>query len=233
MDHKTEDEKQAPARQPRKATREERAKLAWAGQPLPDPAYDPRTGWKLDEFAMYCEPYELQKYKECSYVRHHYSVVQRKLNFFEYVRIHTFPQILKKRLLGFRVTGFRPGSYEAEEIPLSLLEVMHPIVELSELVDYYHNPPLRRYELVRVFEATPPKTSRGGKKPTYNWPKLIEELRRDGRTFETRAALIEYCRTNVRPLPGKRASRDGPDDNTIRPVISLHELDKLIKSRGP
>jgi hypothetical protein len=229
MDYKTEDEKPAPARQPRETTREERAKLWWAAQPLPDPAYDPGTGWKLDEFAMYCEPYELRKYKESSYIKHYHSVVQRKQTPLEFSSFYDFPQILNKRLLEFRVTGFCPGSCEREDIPLSLLEVMHPIVELSELVDYHHKPAVRRYELVHVFQTCPAKTSRGGRKPTYNWEKLVEELWKEGPTFKTMTELIEYLRSNVQPNPGKRANKDGPDDNTMRPVISRYGLEKLIR----
>jgi hypothetical protein len=233
MSNEAEDGKQISAQHPRQATRVERAKLFWAAEPMPDSAYDPEKGWKLDQFAMHCEPRELQKYKESSYVHHYFPAMQRKLNVSEYVRMLAFPQLIGKRLLEFRVTGFRPGCNEAEQIPLPLLEVLHPIIELSELVDLFHEPPQRRYELVRVFHASGPEKSRGGRGPTYNWPKLVNELLQEGRTFETRAALIEYCRANVRAMPGKRRDPDGPHDNTIRPAILKYGLEKLIKPSAP
>ena len=96
MDHEAKDRKQAPAEQPRQTTRVEFAKLHWAAQPLPDPAYNPKTGWKLDEFAMYCEPLRLRKYKEHSFAQHYRFVeLKKELSFQEYVSFLLFPEILK------------------------------------------------------------------------------------------------------------------------------------------
>src|SRR5262249_44818938 len=100
-------------------------------------------------------------------------------------------------------------------------------IEFSEIVDY--GTPERRYNSVRVFRTDSPKQSRGGREPTYDWEKLAEKLEQEGWIFDSKVELIEYCRANVRPIPGKRGNKDGPNDNTIRPAISKYNLEKFIK----
>ena len=178
----------------------------WGAQPsLPDPAYDPDVGWKLDQFAMHFESDLVEEHKE--YLRQLYNpelrpkrtvVVDDKHGREEILvedfglgatrtfrnpaeKIHKL--LLEKR---FRVTGLEPGSNKAEPIPFSLLEILRPIIETSDLVE---RRPVsanvaRRFENVRVFrsdKALSPK--RRGSPEKYTYLALAEEMEREGVRF--------------------------------------------------
>jgi hypothetical protein len=168
MDRKTDEEQQARER----ADRREGWKREWTELPdLPEPTYDPRNGWKLDQFAMHFEPDLLREYKRLSFGLYHPKL---RTNPFDHAALLLLDLelVIHKRLLepAFQVKGFRPNAYEAEVVPTALLEKMYPIIETSELLDTTHWPEIarRRYEHVRVFE--PARKSPGGRPPTYDWP---------------------------------------------------------------
>lgn len=135
------------------------------------------------------------------------------------------PYLLDPR---FRVVGYQPGAYEPTVIPRALLEGMHPLIETSELVERGIRETFRRFEKVRVYDELTELKAAAGRKPTYDWPALKITLEQEKPRIPTRAALVEWCRAHVKPLPGKSASKDGPDDKTIRAAISNYRLEKFI-----
>ena len=205
------------------------AQLDWARKiDLPSPAYHPQNGWKLDEFAMNCDPEGLREYKDALFHSWRGPLKPEAESL-----LSEFPRAIHRHLLvpQFETKGVRPDGFEYEVISVVLLENMLPFLGTSELLDVTQGiDPQRRYEHVRVFRASPHAKPRGGKKPSYNWPKLVKKLEQEGLTFESRAKLIEFCRANVCLLPGKQGAEGGPDDNTIRPAISKYGLEKLIRS---
>lgn len=209
----------------------------WALRPdFPDPTYDLKSGWTLDQFAMCSEPDLLRLYKDIWADFHRPPGTPEKYDGLRQLEVRQeLPEKVKLRLLDnrFRTEGFRPGSYDPEEIPRPLLEAMHPNIVTSELVEVGSAKPRLRFEKVRVFDRSANKTSAAGTKPTYDWPTLKGDLERNSPDISSVPALVGYCRTQVRPVPGKRGSRDGPSDKTIREAIATHGLEKFIKSNKP
>jgi hypothetical protein len=227
MDQKTEDDD----RTPRRLHPKEKSIVIWSELPLPNPAYDPRTGWKLDEFAMHCEPDATREYKQNTFNTHFPHLAKRRQIWAPILILH-FPLTVKKRLLEprFRVTGFRPGAYEPEDIPIPLLERMRPIVEPSELHDLSEKYEVRRrYESVRVFE--PGRKAAGGRPTTYDWPGLASKMRAEGIRFRNRADLVRYCQENVLLKDsGKPPPQGSPDDKTVRGAIPTHQLEFFLEN---
>src|SRR5262245_40878597 len=199
----------------------------WALSPrLPDPSYDPTAGWSLDQLAMRFESVLLQEYKQVMADLHSPGVSHG------WIEVHSaLTGKLKEYLLDpcFRVEGVEPGTYGPTLIHRPLLEGMVPVVETSELVERGIRQIYRRFECVRVFQQEQGK-GRGGRRPTYDWPSLRDKLDRDIPRFPTLPELVDYCRSNVKPLPGQRPSAEGADDATIRAAISKYGLMKFIRS---
>jgi len=223
---KTEDEKEARARRDRK----EAYIRTWAQLPLPNPAYDPRTGWKLDEFAMHCEPDGLREYKQISFNMNFPHLAKKKqIPIVEWVITFHFPLVIGKRLLEprFRVTGFRPAAYEPEEVPIPLLERMYPVIELSDLLDISERPAPRRYELVRVFKSSGIR----GVHAKYDWRRLARRMEEEAVIYPRDAELVRFCRANVWLVSGEKPEAL-PDDATTRAAISKYGLWKFSSERG-
>jgi hypothetical protein len=208
---------------------------AWAQSPgLPNPTYDSSRGWALDEFATQFEPVLCALYKDVCADLYRPLDTPEKHHGYRWMEVtRELSAKICARLLDprFCVKGFPPGAYEPIVIPGALLEVMHPVFELSELRETGIAETFRRFEKVRVFDQATGKKATGGRKSTYDWPALRDKLEREKPRITTIAELIEWCRAHVKPLPGKRASKDGPDDNTIRPSIRKYELEKFITPR--
>jgi hypothetical protein len=204
---------------------------AWGLRPgLPDPTYDSGRGWALDEFAMRFEPALLQRYKKVMTNLHSPPNSRNKNHGYRWIEVSSeLSDKLKAYLLDprFRVEGFRFGAYGPTVIPRPLLEEMQPIIETSELVERGVREIYRKFEHVRVFQQERRK-GRSGRPPTYNWPSLRDKLEREKPYLATPLELMEYCRANVKPFPGKRPSLSGPDDGTIRDAISKYELAKFV-----
>jgi hypothetical protein len=227
MDSQADSRSNAPS--PVQLTREQRAAIHWAQEPLPDPTYNPSTGWKLDEFAMHCEPVGLRKYKQHSFKRH-FPHVAGKINFIEYVLMLEFPSIVRKRLLEprFRVMGIRRGAYSPEEVPYLLLERMHPLIELTELHDLGEASEIRRrYEMVRVFRLK----GNQGAKPTYNWRPVADRVESDGIIYPSDIKLVKFCMQTVMLFSGEKPD-PLPDDATTRGAITKYGLWKFSQEKG-
>jgi hypothetical protein len=226
-DEKTDEEKAAHSR----ADRRESAKREWSERPgLPDPTYDPRTGWKLDQFAMHCEADALREFKRLSFDHYHPQLAKKPL-VLGLIIVSEFGRLINKRLLEPRylVKGVRPNEYAPEVVSIPLLEHMYPIIETSELLDVTHWPEIarRRYEHVRVFE--PARKAAGGRPATYDWEHLAEKMRKDGARFRNEAELVRYCRNNVLLRDsGKRPQPGSPDDKTAREAIATHEFSFFV-----
>jgi hypothetical protein len=210
-------------------------KRDWGLRPeLPDPTYNPKNGWTLDQFAMRFEPELLREHKQfiidkhrpletpSAYPPHFYLGEGAELS-----------EKVKSRLLDprYRVEALRPGSYDPEVVPRLLLESMTPYIVLSELIEGTYARPRRHFEKVRVFDQSAEKKTTGGRKPTYDWPALKKHLERDSPDIFNDKQLVEYCQTNVRAMPGKRAAKDGPDVKTVEEAIAKYGLKKFIKSK--
>jgi len=201
----------------------------WAlSEEQPTAAYNPKHGWSLDQFAMNFEPDLLVGYK--NRLREFHEGKEDSGNFGLLPLTIEFQNKIKEHLLEdrYRVTGFSPGSNRPEPIPHALLEDMHPNIVLSELQESTNVSP-RRFEKVRVFDDQ--KKSKGGRPPTYDWPALRRLLEEQQSNISGEADLIEYCRRNVKPRPGKRFPPDGPSDKTLNEAIITHGLKKFIKTR--
>jgi hypothetical protein len=208
----------------------------WLLGPDPDPTYDRTNGWKLDQFAMAFFPDLVRQYKRAR-AEEHPSAGPRdgfaSRNPMGTLELgHKLSAEIMRRLLDgqFRVEGYQLQSYAPMAIPIALLEHMHPIVETSEFRELYVPGEIaRRFEKVRVFEDLEASTkSKGGRKPTFNWPLLAERLEKQKPVLATDAELVAYCRKNVTVNQGKRASKDGPDNKTITAAIYKYELKKFI-----
>ena len=128
----------------------------------------------------------------------------------------------------FRVIGFRPGGYDPEEIPRPILEHLRPDIVLSELIETVVIEPRRRYERVRVFDLWP-EIKTPGRKAVYDWPTLKGKIERERPNIFSMAELVEHCRNQVTTVSGKPASKNGPDDKTVRGAIDKYGLRKFIK----
>jgi hypothetical protein len=224
MDSETENPPAAPAQ----LSPKERAAIRWVRDPLPDPTYNPRVGWKLDEFAMYCEPDGLREYKLRS-CKMHFPHVGGRISFIEYVLTLEFPAIIQKRLLEprFLVTGFRPGAYEPEDIPLQLLEALLPVIELSELFASHMDTARRRYEHVRVFKLNGTR----GAQAKYDWRALARKMEEAATIHQKDADLARACRANVLLASGEKPD-PLPDDATTRAAITKYGLWKFSLEKG-
>lgn len=211
---------------------------AWAlSSELPDPTYNSKFGWALDQFAMSVAPDLLTEYKQRLHLafkhktekeERHYN--RKKSPIADLERDAELAGTVKNHLLQdrYRVMGFPPGSYHPEIIPRALLQDMQPNIILSELRELTSISP-RRYQKVRVFDEKRSTKGTAGTKPTYNWPTLKTQLEKQKTDIFTMAELVNYCRKNVKPYPGKIGSPDGPDDNTVRGAIKTHGLRRFIK----
>ena len=223
MDRESE-EKEAEER----AKRREIYKHEWTElSDLPDSTYDPQNGWRLDQFAMRFEPDLLREHKEFYFQLYHPKQPRKPFDPFFLVD-QELERAINKRLVDpcFQVKGFRPDAFEAEIVPIPLLEQMFPIIETSELLDINRVPARRRYDHVRVFELS--QKFHRGRPPTYDWPALVQKIQNERLCLSSEAELIRYCRNNVQPALGKRRHKDGPDDKTIREAITKHRLDKFV-----
>jgi hypothetical protein len=128
----------------------------------------------------------------------------------------------------FRVEGYLLGDYEPTVIPRALLEGMHPVIETSELVERGIRETFRKFENVRVFDQAADKKASGGRKPTYDWPAVHDKLKREKPHLPNEAELVKWCQANFETVPGKRASKDGPSDKTVRAAILKYGLGKFI-----
>jgi hypothetical protein len=129
----------------------------------------------------------------------------------------------------FEMKGYQLQGYTPVVIPKILLERMTPIIETSEFRETgVPGETARWFEKVCVFELAATKAS-GGRKPTYDWPRLAEQLEKEQPVLTTEARRVAYCGKNVTTHSGKRAQKGGPDDNTIRAAISKLGLKKYIK----
>lgn len=210
---------------------------AWVlGPDSPDPAYDPLNGWKLDQFAMHFMPHLVRQYKRVLAEGHPHNNSMDPIVLttpFEWLvwryklEIGVIRRLLDTR---FRVEGYKLQGFKPKVIPIALLERMRPRIETSELWETdVPGETARRFEHVRVFDLAPTAKPRGGRKPTYDWPRLAEQLEREKPVFANMPALVAYCGDNVKIMPGKKAGRDGPDDKTIRAAISEFGWEKFIK----
>ena len=226
-DEKTDEETAAHSR----AVRRESAKREWSEQPdLPDPTYDPRTGWNLDQFAMHCEAGALREYKRLSFNLHHPKLAKEP-HVLGPLIVFEFGHVINKRLLEprFEVRGVRPNKYSPEVVSIPLLEHMYPIIETSELLDLTHWPEIarRRYEHVRVFELA--RKAAGGRPAMYDWERLADKIRTEGIRFSSDRELLRYCRDNVLLRDsGKRPQPGSPDDKTVREAITKHRLSFFV-----
>jgi hypothetical protein len=224
----------------------------WAAQPsLPDPAYDPDAGWRLDQFAMHFEPDLVQERKD--YLRQLYNPELRPKRIVVVVGAHGREEItvedfglgatrtfrdpagevhkllLEKR---FRVTGFEPGSYKAEPIPLALLEILHPIIETSELVErraVLANV-ARRFGNVRVFRSDKAvSTKHRGSPEKYDYLALAEKMERERMRFASDAELKRYLMANLRLIKTGKSPKNAPDLHTVAKAIVRHGLKKFVQ----
>jgi hypothetical protein len=203
---------------------------AWAlGAELPDPTYDPKNGWSLDQFAMRFEPALLQLYKNVVADLYRSPGCPQKYHGYRWIEVRSeLSKELKAHLLHprFRVEGYQLGAYQPTVITRPLLEGLSPDVETSELAERGVAETLRRFEKVRVYELV--EKAAAGRKSTYDWSALQKALNQEKPILPTTAHLVEWCRAHVKPVPGKQASKDGPDDKTIREAISKYGLEKFI-----
>jgi hypothetical protein len=203
---------------------------AWVLSPeFPDPTYNPKNGWKLDQFAMRFEPALLQLYKHVMADLYRSPGSPQKYDGVRWIEVDSeLSKKLKAHLLHprFRVEGYQLGAYEPTVIPRPLLEGLSPDVETSELAERGVAETLRRFEKVRVYELV--EKAAAGRKSTYDWSALQKALNQKRPRVHTTAHLVEWCRAHVKPAPGKQASKDGPDDKTIREAISKYGLEKFI-----
>jgi hypothetical protein len=211
-------------------------KKEWLFGPDPDPTYDQVNGWKLDQFAMTLAPDLVREYKRLS-AEEHPSAPPRDVaprHPMETLEVgRKLAAEIKRGLLNarFEVSGHHLDSITPMVISHVLLEDMHPIIETSELREINGATDTARwFEKVRVIELAATAKSSAGRKPTYDWPRLAEQLEKEKPVLATMAELVAYCRKNVRVIQGKRAKKDGPDDKTIRDAISQYGLAKFIKA---
>jgi hypothetical protein len=208
----------------------------WLLGPDPDPTYDRLNGWKLDQFAMTFVPDLVREYKILS-AEEHPSAGPRD---------GFAPRTAMKRLdLGYKlssginlrlldaryeVKGYQFGNFTPVVIPNALLEHMHPIIETSELRELYvPGEVARRFEKVRVFDLRATAKSLGGRKPIYDWLRLVEQLESEKPSLTSTAALVAYCRKTIAVMPGVKPRKDGPDDKSARAAILKYRLEKFIK----
>src|SRR5262245_47400054 len=94
---------------------------AWAlNAELPDPTYDPKNGWKLDQFAMRFEPTLLALYKNVKADFHRPPDSPEQYHSQRWAEVSSeLSDKLKAYLLSprFRVEGYQPGAYEPTVIP--------------------------------------------------------------------------------------------------------------------
>ena len=121
-------------------------------------------------------------------------------------------------------------SNELMVIPNALLEHMHPIIETSELREtHVPGENARWFERVRVFDLVPAAKPSAGRKPTYDWTRLTEQLEKERPVLANKAALVAYCGEKVTTNSGKNSKMDRPDDKTIRAAITKYGWEKFIK----
>jgi hypothetical protein len=207
----------------------------WLFGPDPDPIYDRVNGWKLDQFAMHFFPDLVREYKKAGAEEHPSAGLRDGFAPRHPMKAlelgHKLSDEIIRRLLNtqFRVDGYPLQSNELMAITSPLLENMHPSIETSELREtQVPGENARWFERVRVFDLAAATKQSGGRKPTYDWPRLVVLLEQERPVLTTKAELVEYCRKNVTVIRGKRAQKGGPDDNTIRAAISQYGLEKFI-----
>ena len=203
----------------------------WLERGFPDPSYDPDQGWSLGQFVAHVAPDLLRQHMSLEEDVGLPPIDQQYHLYRTFDWWGPFAAKVKELLLDnlrFRITGYRPGAYEPQEIPPVLIRDMVPDCIASELTEMASGPPFRRFEKVRVFLRSEPKKASGGRKATYDWPTLKSEMERDPPII-SRNHLVEYCRTNVKVIRGKKGSPHGPDDKTVREAILKYGFDNLIK----
>jgi hypothetical protein len=195
---------------------------------LPDPNHDSKNGWTLDQFAMRFAPVLLRRYKKAMAALHKSGNRNRDRSYDWLEADLKLSGELKAHLLDprFRVEGYQPGSYIPTVIPRALLETLHPVVETSELCERGLIQTPRIFEKVRIYPPVDKATA--GRKATYDWRALHQLFEQEKPIIRTFAELVECCRSRVKPMPGKLASKHGPDDKTIRDAISKYGLEKFI-----
>jgi hypothetical protein len=208
----------------------------WLFGPDPDPTYDRLNGWKLDQFAMTFLPDLVREYKRVLAEGHPHAALRDPLesrNPWEWIewssklKNEIMRQLLNAR---FRVEGYRLQSDEPTVIPEALLEHMSPDIETSELREINGATETARwFEKVRVFDLAAAAKPSAGRKPTYDWSRLVDQLEQENPVLATKAELVAYCGKIVTANSGKHAQKDGPDDKTIRAAISKFGLEKFIK----
>jgi hypothetical protein len=211
--------------------------ITWVLGSDPDPTYDPVHGWKLDQFAMAFEPELVREYKRVSKAEYPTPLPTEPFapsNPIEKIEIKgKLSGKIGRRLLipRFEVRGCPLGENAPIVIHKALLEPVIFDIETSELRELCAPPETaRRFDHVRVFDLAGATKPSGGRKPTYDWQRLTEQLEREKPDLSNRAALVAYCRDNVAVMPGKRAGKGGADGKTIDGAISKHGLEKFIKS---
>lgn len=212
------------------------SKKQWLFGPDPDPTYDRLKGWKLDQFAMFFEPDLVRAYKRVMAEGHPHTIPRDPLesrNPREWMKWSSeLGDEIRGRLLDarFRVTGYPLDGYEPVVISSDLLAYMCPIIETSELREINSATETARwFERVRVFDLQPAAKSLGGRRPTYDWPRLAELLESEKPALTSTAALVAYCRKTAAVMPGGKPRKDGPDDKSARAAILKYGLEKYIK----
>jgi hypothetical protein len=143
---------------------------AWALSPeFPVPTYDPKNGWRLDQFAMRYEPALLRLYKNVMGDLYRPPGSPEQYDGVRWIEVDSeLSGKLSNYLLNprFRVEGYQLGAYEPTVIPRPLLEGLIPVVETSELAERGVAETFRTFEKVRVYELV--KKAAAGRKSTYD-----------------------------------------------------------------
>ena len=181
----------------------------------------PVHGWKLEEFVKKFEPAAWETFQD---VLKDMDQSPKKQRFNCITRVEGFGNLSTRchawLLSGrFRVMGFPPGAYEE-------IEISRPLLEKMRVIDFKESRLIeagvidgRKFEDVRIYPIAQSQRSAAGRKPKYDWPGLADVLARAKFRANTVAELVHWCRSNVKTLPGKMSTRDGPDDKTIREAI--------------
>jgi hypothetical protein len=234
-----ETEQELKARLARNKTR----MFEWARQALPDPTYDSQNGWKLDQFAMHFQPELVYRHKlyvleqlnpmpvretvtDPSGVVHVVTNLSGTFNEIELGQAINALFLTKR----FRVTGFRPGSYTEETIPLALLETLYPVIETCELVEGSGLANAgRRFEHVRVFRSETVSSKRKrGKPEQYTYLDEADEIERKEIRFASKAELIRYLIPRLRWVSTGKIPKNPPDYHTVSDAIDRHGLMKFV-----
>jgi hypothetical protein len=231
----------------------------WAAQSdLPDPVYIHDRGWRLDQFAMHYEPALVRERKK--HLRQLYNPELRPKRTVLVDSEHGREEILvddfdgaawlkndlvgkiHKRLLerGLRVEGIRPGGFKPEAISISLLEILHPVIEANVLEERGAASPnvALRFENVRIFrseaessierKATPAKNPKG-RPIKFTYFEVAGEIERKKLPlFPSKAALIRYFIDNLRLKSTGEKPKKPPSWRAVSDAIDNYGFMKFV-----